>query len=149
MTHSFGAALLLGVLAAAQATAGEHEVRIEHRGGAVDARYRSNVTVAHRQVGAVAPGGVPSSLRCQWSASLAVDREARHASGATMRRMIAREAVIQGHRPGWCDTHRASIAREVAERAPELRPHLVSVAQEDQSVLLEEIERLHHQQREG
>lgn len=149
MTRTMLAGLLLGVTAAAPAAAMEHSERIEHHSGAVDAEYRTTTAIAYDQVGMVAPGGRPSSLRCKWSVDLTVERAARHASGSTMARAISRDNVIEGSRPGWCRTQRESIAREVAQRTDELRSHMLAVAQEDRTVLGAEIDRLHGAPREG
>lgn len=127
----------------------EHHIRAEHPSGEAHARYRGALAIEHRQVGAAAPGGRPSTLSCRWSARLVVDREARHPSGATLHRSFAERPAIEGRRPGWCDTHRAAIAREVAQRSGELRDHLVSLAAEDRTVLTAELDRLHGSNRTG
>ena len=135
--------LLLGAMVAAPDRGMEHEVRIDHRTGAVESRYSADVRITHRQVGTVGVGGRPSTLRCMWSAGLVVDRQARHASGSTMARTFAHDGVVAGSRPGWCSAQRRSIAQEVASRQPELRERLVRLAQDDHGVLHAEIDRMH------
>lgn len=135
--------LLLGAMVAAPDRGMEHEVRIDHRTGAVESRYSADVRITHRQVGTVGVGGRPSTLRCLWSAGLVVDRQARHASGSTMARTFAHDGVVAGSRPGWCSAQRRSIAQEVASRQPELRERLVRLAQDDHGVLHAEIDRMH------
>lgn len=144
------AALLAGAAASGAAATDiatgqdySHSVRIDHNRGVVNARYRSRVSIAHQQVGAVTPGGVPSTLRCAWRANVTVDRDARHAGGATMARTMTREAALTGSRAGWCDGAKAGIAREVADRAPAIRDHMLAMAEEDRAVLSAEIDRLH------
>ncbi|WP_242117643.1 hypothetical protein [Sphingomonas lacusdianchii] len=135
--------LLLGAMVAAPDRGMEHEVRIDHRTGAVESRYSADVRITRRQVGTVGVGGRPSTLRCLWSAGLVVDRQARHASGSTMARTFAHDGVVAGSRPGWCSAQRRSIAQEVALRQPELRERLVRLAQDDHGVLHAEIDRMH------
>lgn len=154
MTAGIIAALLAGA-AASGATATDapadigaapgqsHSVRIDHQRGAIEAQYRSRVRIAHQQVGAVTPGGVPSTLRCAWRANVTVDRDARQAGGTTLARTMTREAALTGSRPGWCDGAKAGIAREVAGRASAIRDHMLAMAEEDRAVLSAEIDRLH------
>jgi hypothetical protein len=148
MRYVILAGLALGMVAA-PAAAREHRVRVDHHAGAVDAVYRANVAVSHRQVGAVVPGGRASSLRCMWSAGMTVDREARHPAGGVMTRSISRDNVAEGSRPGWCETHRASIAREVALRTDRVREEMMAVAEEDHSVLRAELDRAHQDRQAG
>jgi hypothetical protein len=137
-------ALVASAAVAVPLTATEaHEVRIEHSSGAVDARYHGRLVVAHRQVGAVAPGGRASTLRCAWQADVVVDRAARHPSGSTMARSITRDRVLTGSRPGWCAGARQAIDREVAARSADIRTHLLAVADEDRATLMAETDRLH------
>lgn len=141
MTPLIAAGLLLGSLSTPSAgIAVEHRTRLDHPAGAVEARYRGDVAIVHRQIGTVAPGGRPSTLRCLWSAGLSVDRRAHHGSGDVMTRSIRRDAVVEGHRPGWCAAHRDSIAREVAGRGAVLRDHLIAIAREDHGVLHAELD---------
>ena len=136
-------------IAAGPAGATEHRVRVEHRGGAVDAVYRADVAIDHRQVGAVGPGGRPSTLRCVWSAGVTVEREARHGSGRVMTRAIRRDDVAQGSRHGWCDGQRDAIAKDVAARTDRVRDAMLAAAEEDRSVLRAELDTLHTDQRSG
>ena len=140
------AALLTG--AAPGAAAADHVVRVDHPAGAVDARYRGRITIAHRQVGAASPGGRPSTLRCHWRADLAVDRVATLSTG-TATRSFGRDAVLAGTRPGWCETSRAAIARDVAARADEVHGHLRALAREDHAPLRADLDRLHAVSRAG
>lgn len=149
MTKLLAAGLLLGALAAAPAAANDHSVRIDHHAGPVDAQYRAVTKVAHKQVGAVVPGGRASTLRCAWSAGVTVDREARLPSGATMTRSIHRDDVISGSRPGWCSAQREAISKDVAARTDKVRDHMLAVAHEDRAELHAELDRLHGPTRTG
>lgn len=139
----------IAMLSAVPAFASEHRVRLDHPVGAVEAVYRADVAIAHRQVGASTPGGRASTLRCMWTAGVTVDREARHDSGRVMTRSIRRDAVAEGSRPGWCDGQRQAIAREVAMRTDRVRQEMLAIAREDHSVLRAELDQLHADQRAG
>jgi len=144
------AGLKVGLLAAATSLAPiDYSVQVDHQSGPISAVYRSTVAVRHNQVGAVAPGGKPSTLRCRWSVNLIVDRQARAASGTMMTRNMVREGVVSGSRPGWCDTQRKAIAQDVATQLKNLDRHVVVLAQEDQDVLRAELDRLHGATRAG
>ncbi len=140
MSNMILAGLLL-VAATASGGAVEHHLRVDHATGAVDASYRGDVAITHKQVGAAGPGGRASTLSCAWQANVAVVRDARHPSGSSFTRSIETKSVIAGRRPGWCATQRAAIAQEVAQRTEEFRDHLIQVAQEDHSTLRAEIDR--------
>ncbi|MES2271995.1 MAG: hypothetical protein V4533_14015 [Pseudomonadota bacterium] len=142
MTSVIVAGLSLGLLAAASSAAAEHRVQIDHRSGAVDAHYRGNVDVSHKQIGSAAPGGRASSLRCAWTAKISVNREARHASGAVMTRAFESDTIVKGSRPGWCSTNTAAIAQDVALRTDDIQRHLLAAAEKDHAVLTAEVERL-------
>jgi len=149
MTHFIMAGLLLGATAAAPGPTVNHSVRVDHHGGAIDARYDGNVTVSYRQIGAASAPGRASTLRCRWSADMVVDRRARSVDGSTMTRSFTREAVMSGQRAGWCDTHRATIDREVAARMDDLHGHVRAMAADDHDVLRGELDRLHGPVRAG
>lgn len=136
-------ALTLGLTAPAAAQTIDHSTRLDHHSGPVTARYRGTMTLEHRQIGAVVPGGRTSSLRCQWTASLAVERHATTAAGSIMRRGVRRDDVASGHRPGWCAGQREAIARDVAAQTIAIDQHVQAVAREDHDVLRAELDRLH------
>lgn len=137
------AALPAPQTASAVDTTHAHDVRIDHRHGPIDARYQGRLVVSQRQVGAVAPNGRPSSLRCVWQADVVVDRAAHHPSGSTMLRAIRRDAVMTGSRPGWCTGARTAIDREVAARTDRVRAQLAAIAADDRPTLVSEVESLH------
>lgn len=134
------AGLLLG--SAVPAPMLEHRVAVPHAAGQIDARYRGQLVVSHRQVGSVSAPGRPSTLRCRWEASLAVERQGLHASGSAVMRSLRRDGVAKGSRPGWCETSRAAIEQEVAARSEDWQRHMLALAEEDRADLLAEIERL-------
>jgi hypothetical protein len=120
----------------------EHRVRIDHGAGPVEAHYRTQVNIRHKQVGTMTKPGTPSTLRCAWRADVRVMREARHGSGSVLARTHDSQTVLSGTRPGGCNTSRDSIAREVATRGEALRAHLIEVAERDRGVLHAELDRL-------
>lgn len=144
--HLMLAALLAGVVSPLPVA--DHVMRVDHPAGAVDARYQGRIAVAFRQVGAASPGGRPSTLRCHWRADLAVERVATLSTG-TATRSFGRDAVFAGTRPGWCETSRAAIARDVAARADEVHGHLRALAREDHAPLRADLDRLHAVSRAG
>ncbi|KTT72843.1 hypothetical protein NS334_08340 [Sphingomonas endophytica] len=120
-----------------------HRVQLDHRGQRVDVTYRSDVDVTHKQVGAVGAPGRPSALRCAWTASVNVHREARHAAGHVVARTISSEAPLTGSRPGWCATQGDAIAQDVAAKSGRVRDHLLAVAARDQDALVAELDAAH------
>lgn len=143
MTHIMAAGLALGLSAIVSTATVNHATRIDHQSGPVDVRYRGAVQISHKQVGAVTPGGRPSTLGCQWKADMIVAREAKAASGTMLTRNFVREGVASGNRTGWCSTHHASIANHVARQTSDLDRHMMSVAKEDHEVLRAELDRVH------
>ncbi|MEH3120585.1 MAG: hypothetical protein PGN16_01195 [Sphingomonas phyllosphaerae] len=143
MIVSIVAGLLLGTPIAPVPADAAHRVQLDHRGQQVDVTYRSAVDVTHKQVGAVGAPGRPSALRCAWTASVDVHREARHAAGHVMARTISAEAPLTGSRPGWCATQRHAIAQDVAARSGKVRDHLLAVAARDQDALVAELDAAH------
>ncbi len=145
-------AAALGFAAApisAQPAGGDHAVRIDHHSGPVDARYRGTLRVDHRQIGAVAPAGRPSTLRCHWNARMDVTRHASASGGHRLQRDIAGRTVASGSRNGWCSGQHEAIARDVAAQTIDLDRHLRDVAREDHDLLRAELDRLHGAVRTG
>ncbi len=149
MAYFLTAGLLLSAAGAAYGWTIDHQSRVDHHSGPVAAHYRGTVAVSHQQVGAAAAPGKMSTLRCRWAARMTVDRRATAASGAVIARQIESEPVLTGTRNGWCGTHRAAIAREVADRAAAMKSRLIDLAQEDHEALRSELDRIHGVQRAG
>lgn len=149
MAYLLTAGLLLGAASATLGMTVDHRGRLDHHSGPVATHYRGTVAVAHRQIGAVAPGGRASTLRCDWAASMIVDRRATAASGATMTRQIESDPIVSGTRAGWCVTNRAAIAREVADRTADMQDHLIDLAREDHEALRSELDSIHGARRAG
>ncbi len=130
------------IVAAIAVPAAAHTVTIPHSSGNVRAEYAGEVVVQHRQIGTPAPGGRASTLRCMWTASLAVDRKATNDAGRVASRSFTRENVASGSRPGLCSSNRAAIDREVIAQLGDASDHVALAAQDDHSVLHQELEHL-------
>lgn len=131
----------LAIALAALSGAGdlEHRISVAHRGGDVAAVYRANVEIETRQRG-ISPPNRPSTAQCHWQATVSVDRVLEGPSGASPARAVASDRSISGHQPGNCTSARGAIERQVAERSPEVRDHLIAVAEADRRDLVAELD---------
>ena len=109
MTHMLLAGLALATAATMAAPTIEHTTRVDHHSGPVEVRYRGAVVVEHRQIGAVAPAGQSSTLRCAWTANMIVDRHAKASSGTLMTRNFARDGVAAGVNVAMRDPHHCAV----------------------------------------
>lgn len=134
--------LILTLLVAAAGAVDTHAVTVEHAGAPVELRYQATTSIEHRQVGSAVAPGKPSTMRCLWNATVAVDRHADRGgvSLPALSRRISSAEQLEGSRPGSCMQVRAAVAREVAARAAPIRRHLVEVAERDRAVVLAELE---------
>ncbi|MDQ0836519.1 hypothetical protein [Sphingomonas faeni] len=149
MAYFLTAGLVLAATGAALGMTVDHQNEVDHRSGPVAVKYRGDVVITHKQVGAVAPGGRASSLRCDWAASMSVARHAVAASGTRLVRSIDSEPVVSGTRPGWCVASHGAIKKEVVAKAADMQQHLLMLAQEDEQMLRVELDRIHSPQRAG
>jgi hypothetical protein len=136
------ATLAAATLAQATPAALIHSVPITHSGGQATAIYEARPVLATRQVG-MSAGTRMSSVRCVWTADVAIERRLVAAGGgATGVRTLAPVKTVGGSLPGDCAVNRKAIDRDLAARAPELKAHLLAVAGQDQRDLLAEVETL-------
>ncbi|MHA6719126.1 hypothetical protein ACX40Y_06695 [Sphingomonas sp. RS6] len=136
-------ALIAGAATVAEPASGiAHVERLDHASGTVDARYRLDLDISHRQIGAVAPGGRAGTLRCVWQADLIVDRTAARADGSVLRRNVRHDAMMSGSRPGWCTAQREAIRREVAARSNAMQEQMIELARRDIDALRAELDDL-------
>lgn len=149
MAYLVTAGLVLAATGAALGMTIDHQNYVDHHSGPVAVDYRGDVAITHKQVGAVAPGGRASSLRCDWAATMTVARHAVAASGTRLVRSIDSEPVVSGTRPGWCAASRRAITKEVASRTADMQARLEVLAQEDETMLRAELDRIHGPQRAG
>ncbi len=130
--------LALGLGLASPALALEHEVVIDHAAGPIAADYRGSVTIETDQVGAAGAPGRPSTLRCNWSAKLNVERVAKVGGTLRSQRSLSRDNVASGSRPGWCATSAAAIEGLVDTRSESVRSALLSLVEQDRAAILAE-----------
>lgn len=149
MAYLVTAGLVLAATGAALGMTIDHRNHVDHHSGPVAVDYRGAVAITHKQVGAVAPGGRASSLRCDWAATMTVARHAVAASGTSLVRSIDSEPVVSGTRPGWCAASRRAITKEVASKTADMQAHLKVLAREDETMLRAELDRIHGPQRAG
>ena len=149
MAYFLTAGLMLAATGAALGMTVDHQKEVDHHTGPVAVKYRGDVVITHKQIGAAAPGGRASSLRCDWAASMSIARHAIAASGTRLVRSMDSEPVLSGTRPGWCVGNHRSIAKEVAAKAADMQQHLTMLAREDERVLHVELDRIHGPQRAG
>lgn len=131
-----GVALGLGLASPAMAL--EHSVVIEHPDGPIAADYAGTVKVETRQIGSVSAPGRPSTLRCEWSASISVDRTAKVGDTLKTRRDMRQDDVATGSAPGWCRNSAKAIDRLVDARKETLRAAMLDLVAQDRTALLAE-----------
>ncbi|MCX7282518.1 MAG: hypothetical protein NTX28_00450 [Novosphingobium sp.] len=140
-------AAALAVCAPAQAM--EHKVVIDHPVGPIAADYTGSTRVEMQQIGVAGGAGRPSSLRCQWSVSLSVERDAQVGSSLRARRSMMRDDVVKGSSPGWCSERGNGIDRIIEARRDTLRSAMMAMVAQDRDVILVEADSTHAKLREG
>jgi hypothetical protein len=140
MNYRVLAALALAAGLVAPAAALEHEVVIDHAAGPIAADYRGAVTIETTQIGAAGVAGRPSTLRCNWSASLNVERVAKVGESLQSRRQLSREDVASGSRPGWCEANAKVIDKLVDSRSETFRTAMLAMVEADRAEILAEAE---------
>jgi hypothetical protein len=83
------------------AAALEHEVVIEHAGGPIAADYQGAVKIETMQVGTAGVAGRPNTLRCNWTASLNVERTAKVGETLQTRRSLIPSPIDQNPCAHW------------------------------------------------
>lgn len=134
--------IFLATLAAAtivQATPAQwsHSVPVASGNPDVAATYIARPNVTTRQIG-MAPGPRPGTMRCVWTADIAVERRLADNSIRT----LAADKRLSGSRHGGCLQNRREIDREIAASTPAINAHLAAVAERDQRQLRTEVEAL-------
>ena len=136
------AAFFVGVCLATPAAALEHAVVIDHSVGPIAADYEGAVEVRTRQVGSVRVAGRPKTLRCEWTASLSVERTAKLGTTFQTRRAMDRDNVASGSHPGVCGTQASVIDAQVESRRETFRAAMLELVEQDRSAILAEAESL-------
>lgn len=134
------AGLFVGACVASPAVALEHEVVIDHPAGTIAADYEGAVKVKTRQVGTAGVAGRPSTLRCQWSAALKVERTAKVGDILQTRRSMIRDDVTSGSTPGWCSRKAEAIDALVDARRDTFRTAMLELVEQDRTAILAEAE---------
>lgn len=134
------AGLVASATLATPALALEHEVVIDHEAGPIAADYKGSVTIETTQVGAAGVAGRPSTLRCNWTATLNVERVAKVGDSLRSQRSLTSEDVASGSRPGWCETSAKAIDRMVDTRSDRFRTAMLALVEQDRSTILAEAE---------
>ncbi|UYV14596.1 hypothetical protein [Porphyrobacter sp. ULC335] len=130
----------LAVLVASPALALEHEVVIDHVSGPIAADYQGSVTIETTQVGAAGVAGRPSTLRCNWTATLNVERVAKVGETLQSRRTLSSEDVASGSKPGWCESNEKAIDKLVSTRSESMRSAMLALVEQDRATILAEAE---------
>jgi hypothetical protein len=143
------AGLVIGACLASPALALEHEVVIEHAAGTIAADYEGAVQVETRQVGAAGVAGRPSTLRCEWTASLSVERTAKVGDTFQARRSMSRDNVARGSKPGWCETQAKAIDKLVDARKETFRTAMLELVEADRTAIVAEADSARATGREG
>ena len=129
-------------LAQTAPTAWTHDVPMAQGDSQATASYRALPRVKTRQVG-MSAGTRPSSLRCDWTAAIGVERHLSYAGKiASSVRQLSAEKTFKGSRPGDCAANRRNIDADLASRSDAINAHLMSVAEQDQRELRAEIDTL-------
>jgi hypothetical protein len=142
---AIGASLAFGTSAQAM----EHKVVIEHPVGPIAADYSGATRVEMQQLGSAGAAGRPSSLRCQWTVSLEVQRSAQVGASLQAKRSMSRNDVLKGTAPGWCSERGSGIDRMVEARRDDLRSAMMAMVAQDRDVILVEADGAHAKLREG
>jgi hypothetical protein len=130
--------LALAGCLAAPAMALEHEVVIDHQAGPIAADYSGTITIETTQVGAAGAAGRPSTLRCNWTARLDVERVAKVSETLRSQRSLSQDRVASGSRPGWCQTQSKAIDKLVDGRKDAIRSAMLALVEQDRAALLAE-----------
>ncbi|WP_439533036.1 hypothetical protein [Polymorphobacter sp.] len=129
------AAAALGASAPATVS---HQVPVTHGSTTATAIYEAKPQITTRNIG-LSPGTRQGSRRCVWTADIIVERHLKGEEGVAMR-TLAPGKTISGSRPGHCRNGTKAINDEIASRAPEIREHLMAVAERDGRELRTELE---------
>lgn len=143
------AALALGVAVAVPAQALEHRTVIEHPEGPIAADYRGATRIELRQIGNAGAPGRSGSLRCDWTVSLSVERNASAGTGLKATRSMTREGVLKGSAPGWCSSSERAAETAIAAKRDALHDAMMAMVAQDRSVILVEADGARAKAREG
>lgn len=139
------AAMTLG----APALAMEHRTTIDHPVGTIAADYSGTSRVSLQQIGSASGGGRQDTLRCRWTVSLVVERQARLGAGQEARRTLAQSDVAKGSTPGWCPQRDHAAERLAARHRDALHAAMMALIEQDRALILAEADRMRGAPRES
>lgn len=118
-----------------------HSISMEYHGRQIGVTYVARAEIVSRTVGARTPNRADSQ-RCQWTATILVDRKLDH--GPALARSIATGRQFSGSEAGACVPGNDPAARGLAPQRDEIEAHLRAVAQADRAPLLAELDAVRH-----
>ncbi len=133
---------VLAACAASPAFALKYDLVIDHAAGPIAADYRGEVTIETKQVGTVGVAGRPCTLRCQWTASLNVQRVGKLGAALSSRRTLTSEDVTSGFKPGWYPVNPAALDKLVDARDARFQAAMLELVAQDRAALLAEADTL-------
>ncbi|MEM9501925.1 MAG: hypothetical protein AAF941_08775 [Pseudomonadota bacterium] len=142
-------AMALGLLMGSPALALDHETIIDHPLGPIAADYDGEIKIETKQIGPVRIPGRGTPQRCNYSASVVVDRTALLGSAFQARRSMISDDVITGSVPGRCSAREGHISKLVYARREDLQAALMALVGQDRDVLLAEAESARMQSQDG
>lgn len=143
------AAMFAGVALGSPAQALEHKAVIEHGVGPIAADYEGSTTIRMEQLGSAGGAGRSSSLRCQWSVSLTVERKAQVGPDLKAHRSMTRANALNGSAPGWCSERSNGIDKMIAARHHKLHAQMLAMVEQDRAVILAEADNARRNQPAG
>ncbi len=135
---TLAAAMMGSAAVPASAPTVSHSVPITHGATTATAIYDAKPQISTRSIG-LSPGTRQGSRRCLWTAEIVVERHLKGEDSVAMR-TLAPGKTLSGSRPGHCHNSTRAIHEEIAARTPEIREHLMAVAEQDGRDLRTELE---------
>ncbi|MEH3107082.1 MAG: hypothetical protein PGN09_07265 [Sphingomonas fennica] len=115
-----------------------HTATLSHQGEDHAVTYTPKVAVEYRTVG-MSAGPRPSTERCRWVGTVAVDRHLHDDQGRRLTKTLDAVHRMEGSRHGACAPARAAIDQEIAARHDEVTAHVQRVAAADRDAALADL----------
>ena len=121
-----------------------HTASVEHRGVLHDVEYRPQTRVEMKTVGTAA-GARPTTQRCVWTMTVAVERSIRGAEGhAISAAMLPEIRRFSGSRAGDCAMARRGVQTQQRLAMREVRQHVARLASADRDEALAALDAAGH-----
>lgn len=104
----------------------------------VIADYDVEISIETNEIGTTPIPGRRNTKRCNYSASIAIERDARIGAAYVSRRSLSQHEVISGSISGRCGHQQKWIETLVQKRSDELRSAVDAAAYEDRALLISE-----------